>query len=202
MDTVDEDNNFDFRVMNYIFDELCEWDCEYDVCLIKDWEVEHMPKLASKTCSEEEEAKLKGPWDKPFARKALELNGFHINWGRYRKAPFTYKVEDLETVIGKIDKIFYMIASFCPPADTKVKKPYFLYPKCDDMEDFEWFLSDGNDPKEILLLQTYKEINPNLKISVAVGGWNFPSAIFSEMANNEEYREKWVKQVKIFVDKY
>ena len=37
-----------------------------------------------------------------------------------------------------------------------------------------------------------KKINPNLKILIAVGGWNFGSGPFSDMVNNEALRKNFV----------
>ena len=51
-------------------------------------------------------------------------------------------------------------------------------------------------------MRTYKEINPELKIVIAIGGWNFPSAYFSEMASTPEYRAAWIKKAKKFIDQY
>lgn len=43
------------------------------------------------------------------------------------------------------------------------------------------------------ILNTYKEINPKLKIIIAIGGWNFPSAYFSQMAESYVNRAAFSK---------
>ena len=47
---------------------------------------------------------------------------------------------------------------------------------------------DPEDGEEIDMISFYKKMNSKLKILIAVGGWNFPSAYYSEMANSTIYR--------------
>ena len=104
-----------------------------------------------------------------------------------------------------MDSLYYFIAYFCPPLASLKARPYWADLYCQDKEEFELFLVneiDGKDVKEIEEIKTFKEINPDFKLDIAVGGWNQPSAMFSEMANNEEYRSKFVKATKKLIDDY
>lgn len=47
-----------------------------------------------------------------------------------------------------------------------------------------------------------KEQNPNLKVLLAIGGWNHGSAAFSDVVNNDVQRANFVKNAVDYVKKY
>ena len=59
---------------------------------------------------------------------------------------------------------------------------------------FKW-----NDEQMYKKMHALKEINKDVKIMLAVGGWNHGSLLFSDMARSERRRKNFVDKAVIFL---
>jgi hypothetical protein len=62
---------------------------------------------------------------------------------------------------------------------------------------YEW-----NDETMYAAVVALRSQNPSLKVLISVGGWNVGSAPFSEMANNDEARARFVSSSVEFLQQY
>merc|ERR1711936_537760 len=98
---------------------------------------------------------------------------YHTNWSQYRKEPALFEPEDIDPHL--CTNIIYAFAQI----NSKHK-----------LSMFEW--NDDDMYKRTIAL---KEKNPNLVISLAVGGWNHEEgrkSKFSVMVNNDGYRKTFI----------
>lgn len=116
------------------------------------------------------------------AENKTMMGAYFANWAQYHTTPYTYTPENLSPIIGKIDQLMYG----------------FLYFD----ESFNMKLIEPKDPEFISTIVGYKSSNPNLKVIASVGGWNFPSALFSKMASSSSSRTAFINSLKATLDQH
>ena len=116
------------------------------------------------------------------AESSRVMDGYFVNWAQYRPSPYTYLPSNLAPIVGKINHLMYS----------------FLYFD----ENFSVYTVEPKDVEFIQDIMTYKQSNPNLKVLISVGGWNFPSANFSRMVSTEENRKAFITSLKSFVTQH
>jgi len=104
-----------------------------------------------------------------------------------------------------VDQIYYSFIYFCPPAGTN-PMPYWAvapYGSCTDSSQYTLMSVEPADASYIPTIVNYKSQNPNLKVILSVGGWNFPSSYFSKMVSSAANRQifinscvQWLQQYK------
>lgn len=80
--------------------------------------------------------------------------------------------------------------------------PYWAsapYGDCHDENEYSIMSVEAKDPQFMKQITAYKAYNPNLKVVLSVGGWNFPSEYFSRMAASTAARAKFVSSAKAFL---
>ena len=80
--------------------------------------------------------------------------------------------------------------------------PYWAIPpygNCTDASAYELLNVDPKDPQFQKQIVGYKRSNPELKLVASVGGWNYPSAFFSEMVSTAENRAIFVNSAKAYI---
>merc|ERR1712226_794801 len=98
---------------------------------------------------------------------------YHTNWSQYRKHPAIFFPEDIDPFL--CTNIIYAFAQI----NGKHK-----------LSMFEW-----NDDEMYKRTMALKKKNPELRISLAVGGWNHEEGSkskFSVMVNNDNYRKTFI----------
>lgn len=110
------------------------------------------------------------------------MGAYFVNWAQYRAAPYTYKPDKLQPIVGSIDQLMYAFAKF------------------DDSFSVQFVeTDDGTMIPEVI---QYKQQNPNLKVFISVGGWTFPSAMFSKMVSTSTNRAAFISSLQAFMQKY
>lgn len=110
---------------------------------------------------------------------------FFTNWSQYRRSNGKFLPENIEPSLCT-----HIIFSFAKLVNDRIE-PY----EWND-QSTEW--SDGSYARIMKL----KEQNPNLKVLLAIGGWNHGSAAFSDVVNNDVQRANFVKNAVDYVKKY
>lgn len=110
------------------------------------------------------------------------LGGYFTNWPQYRAAPYTYKPAQLKPIVGKLDHIMYAFAKF------------------DDSFNLQPVEYDDDTMMKAVI--AYKQQNSDLKVLLSVGGWTFPSAMFSKMASTKDNRAAFIKSLQAYLTKY
>jgi len=137
------------------------------------------------------------------------FHGYFANWAQYHAKPYDYRPADLKILAPKMDFITYSFAFFCP--DTMGVKggkkdgptpTYWLLDRnlCNESNPMDIVAPEPNDAGEesggklnfMADVTDFKKDNENLKVILSIGGWNFPSAYFSQMVSTKEYRTKWI----------
>jgi len=125
------------------------------------------------------------------------LGVYFANWAHYRQAPYTFTPTDLVPIINKIDNIFYFCYYFCPPPGTS-PMPYWAIPpygNCTSETAYQLLSVEPMDFQYIPQLVGFKSLNPKLKVFLSIGGWNFPSHFFSQMAMSKQSRSIFIQSV-------
>ena len=116
----------------------------------------------------------------PVRSECSKIFGAYFpNWAQYRPSPYTYDAESLGGIIARVDHLMYAYAHFD--------------------SNYSLILTDANDTNFIKDITAYKLNNPNLKLLLSVGGHNFPSANFSDMASSQANRAAFIGSVKDFL---
>jgi len=131
------------------------------------------------------------------------LGGYFANWAQYHPAPYNFSASSVEPLINSLDHLSYSFAYFCPtPAAIQ---PYWVTELgyCEGKQPFELITVE---PKDEEFLQTLKDLrtkhNSSMKLIASVGGWNFPSAFWSDMVSTAASRSTFVASVQSFMQKY
>ena len=109
------------------------------------------------------------------------FSGLFPNWAQYRESPYTFTPKHLQGIVGRLDHIIYAHAYF-------------------SSNDFQVAFTDPRDKIFIRDLMSYKTSHPQLKVLISIGGENFPSKNFSEMASSNESRELFISSLQIFLE--
>eukprot|EP00049_Salpingoeca_infusionum_P009234 m.153028 g.153028 ORF g.153028 m.153028 type:complete len:567 (-) comp14278_c0_seq1:690-2390(-) len=157
------------------------------------------------------------------------FGNYFANWAQYRSPPFTYTPTDLQPAVSKFDYIVYAFAWMnggCDGCKGDVVYDWIgqckyangtcaMYangtrqnPQCPvgatPCTDFNFTIvspepADDDFYKKVV---AFKQANPGLKILLSVGGWNFPSSIFSIMTANEQARKSFIQSAQDFMTKF
>ncbi|RMZ93814.1 putative chitinase 3, partial [Brachionus plicatilis] len=110
---------------------------------------------------------------------------YYTNWAQYRQGDGKFQPEDVD--VNLCDMVIFAFAKL----------------EGDKIVPFEW-----NDLSTSWLPGMYdrtinlKNQNPNVKISIAIGGWNVGSGPFSKMVADDNMRSNFVRNAVEFVKKY
>lgn len=110
------------------------------------------------------------------------MGGYFVNWAQYRASPYTYKPAQLQPIVGSIDQLMYAFAKF----DDSFNVQFVEY-------------DDGTMIADVV---KYKQQNPSLKVLISVGGWTFPSAMFSRMVSSAENRAAFIHSLGDFLQQH
>eukprot|EP01083_Nonionella_stella_P235989 829252_1 len=125
------------------------------------------------------------------------------NWAQYTASPYTFTPASLKPIISKLNVINYAFSYFCPSPD--MYQPYWVQPPysvCNGKQPFQITNIEYNDPTMYKQIINYKSTNPNLKVMISVGGWNFPSNFYSTMVANQTARTVFIQSVIAYMDQY
>lgn len=140
----------------------------------------------------------------PQRRADSESGSYTVNWAHWRPAPYTWSAEDFSPIASRVNQVTYSFVYFCPPPGTS-PMPYWAqapYGSCSDSTAFTLMSVDTTDTQALQTLVSYKSGNPNLKVGISIGGWNFPSAFFSALAASATGRTTFAKSVASWVQQY
>ena len=132
------------------------------------------------------------------------LGAYFANWAQYHTAPYTHTPDMLAPIAGKTGAFYYGFVYFCPQASTS-PMPYWAvapFGDCTAATEYELVTVDPKDDAFMKTITGYKAQNPSLKVIVSIGGWNFPSSYFSEMASTSANRAKFIASVKAFISQH
>ncbi len=110
---------------------------------------------------------------------------FFSNWAQYREGDAKFMPENIDANLCT-----HIVFSFAKVID-------------DSLQPYEWNdestgWSKGLYERSVAL----KEINPELKVMLAVGGWNHGSGPFSKMANDDTKRANFVRNTVSYLLKH
>ena len=131
------------------------------------------------------------------------ISTYFPNWAQYNPNPYTFTPAKLSPIINEINVINYAFAYFCP--SSSMIQPYWVNPPysvCNGKQPFQITNIEYNDEQMYKEIINYKKTNPNLKVFISVGGWNFPSNFYSTMVSNVEYRTTFINSVVAYLNKY
>ena len=129
---------------------------------------------------------------------------YFTNWAQYHQQGYSYEATDLAPISDKLAEINYAFLYFCPPPGTS-PMPYWAQPpygSCSDATAFQLMSVDPKDAVYIPQIVAMKATNPDLKVMLSVGGWNFPAAFFSAMAKTAASRAIFVASVKSWIAQF
>lgn len=128
------------------------------------------------------------------------FNAYFANWAQYHKSGYSYTASDLAPIAGKMDMLTYAFAYFCPAEG--VTKPYWITDRklCDGKQPFDLIAPEPKDPEYYKTVTGFKQQNSNLKVVLSIGGWNFPSAFFSQMVSTQANRAKFIQSATSYMN--
>lgn len=110
------------------------------------------------------------------------LGAYFANWAQYHQSPYTYTPDKLQPIMNSLDQLMYSFLYF-----DQSYKVYTIEPK---------------DPQFIPQVVQYKQSNPKLKVIASIGGWNFPSEMFSKMVSTPANRKAFIDSLNVIMKKY
>lgn len=132
------------------------------------------------------------------------LGSYAPNWSQYRPSPYTYTIDKLSSVSNRLDEVIWSFVYFCPPPGTN-PMPYWAvapYGSCTDETAYQLMSVDPSDGPALQTLNGFKASNGDLRVLISIGGWNFPSAYFSQMASSASTRATFAQSVSSWVSQY
>eukprot|EP01084_Bolivina_argentea_P228814 386362_1 len=130
------------------------------------------------------------------------IGAYFPNWAQYRPAPATYTPSQLEGIITTINVVWYGFAYFCP--NSSMDQPYWVTQLnlCQGKQPFDVVNIEPKDPQFYRQIVGFKSQNPKLKVLISIGGWNFPSNFWSQMASYSGSRSTFIASCKSFMSEY
>lgn len=120
-----------------------------------------------------------GPTPDPSLGSAYKLVCYYTSWSQYREGDGSCFPDAIDPFLCT-----HVIYSFANISN-------------DEIDTWEW-----NDVTLYDTLNTLKDRNPGLKTLLSVGGWNFGSQRFSDIASNSRRRRTFIKSVPPFLRTY
>lgn len=120
------------------------------------------------------------------ADKNYKIVCYYTNWAQYRPAPANFFPENIDPWLCT-----HIIFSFAKINDNLELAPF-------EWNDISTAWIKGMYQKTVSL----KKINKNLKVLIAVGGWNMGSKPFSDMAMTKRSRNNFADKAVEFLKKY
>lgn len=108
------------------------------------------------------------------------VGAYFSNSGQYRAKPYTYLPENLAR---RLDYLMYAFAYF-------------------NSDNYTIEFTDPNDQEFIRQIMKYKVSYPDVKILISVGGADFPSKNYSDMASTSAGRAAFISNLKSFISLY
>lgn len=137
------------------------------------------------------------------ASGAGQVNAYFANWAQYHHAPYKYTPQNLTAIAQDLDVLTYAFAYFCPAVGVKPAYWVDMLGWCNNTEPFSIVASDPKDiPTFYGQVQGLKQLNTKLKTVLSIGGWNFPSAYFSQMASTAANRAAFITSIAAWIDNY
>jgi len=136
--------------------------------------------------------------------QSYTFGAYFANWAQYRPSPYTYRASNLQSIIRRVDQIYYGFVYFCPPAGTN-PLPYWAVPpygNCNDASEYQLLSVEPADAQFIPQIVAMKSTNPNLKVLLSIGGWNFPSNYFSKLAASSTATQKFINSTLSWLTQY
>lgn len=130
------------------------------------------------------------------------IGAYFPNWAQYRPSPATYTPTQLEGIIDTLNVVWYGFAYFCP--NSSMVQPYWVTSLglCQGKQPFDVVSIEPKDPQFYQQIIGYKSRNKNLKVILSIGGWNFPSNFYSQMASDSSSRATFIASAKAFIQQY
>lgn len=119
----------------------------------------------------------KGQNSRPRSSSHKKVVCYYTNWSQYRRRPTNFAPENVDPFL--CTHIIYAFAKLNSNSE---------------LESFEW--NDVSTDWSVGMydrMMNLKKVNKNLKILLAVGGWNLGSGPFSQMAHDDEKRKNFIK---------
>lgn len=138
------------------------------------------------------------------ANTSLLLGAYATNWAQYHAAPYSWQPSMLSPIVPMLDEVNYAFIYFCPPPGT-TPMPYWALPpygSCSDATAYQLMSVDPHDAGFLATITGFKSTNPSLKLILSVGGWNFPSAYFSQMAATATSRATFIQSAAQWMQQY
>jgi len=76
------------------------------------------------------------------------------------------------------------------------------YGNCNDASEYQLLSVEPADAQFIPQIVAMKSTNPNLKVLLSIGGWNFPSNYFSKLAANSTATQKFINSTLSWLNQY
>ena len=139
-----------------------------------------------------------------YTTATVNFSTYFANWALYHLPPYGYEMNDLSPLVSSLSEVNYAFMYFCPPPGTD-PLPYWAkapYGSCSDATAFQLMSVEPKDDGFLQTLVTFRTQNPGLRLMLSVGGWNFPSAYFSDMAASAATRQTFINSVIQWLTKY
>eukprot|EP01084_Bolivina_argentea_P229089 386733_1 len=130
------------------------------------------------------------------------IGAYFPNWAQYRPAPATFTPSQMQPIVSTINVIWYGFAYFCP--NSSMVQPYWVTQMnlCQGKQPFDVINIEPKDPQFYQQMVGFKSQNKDLKVLISIGGWNFPSNFWSQMASDKGSRTKFINSCKSFMSQY
>ncbi|EDQ86724.1 uncharacterized protein MONBRDRAFT_38339 [Monosiga brevicollis MX1] len=157
------------------------------------------------------------------------FGNYFANWAQYRAGDFSYTPQQLAPAVSKFDYIVYAFAwmnggcggcngdvvydrlgqcrfpnGTCSMFSNGTRES----PECPTGAvrctegNFTLVSPEPADPQFYESVVAFKQQNPGLKVLLSVGGWNFPSSVYSIMVSDDNYRLSFINSCLDFMTKY
>ena len=130
------------------------------------------------------------------------IGAYFPNWAQYRPSPATFTPTQASPIMKTINVLYYGFAYFCP--NSSMAQPYWVtqLKLCQGKQPFDVVNIEPKDPQFYQEFVQYKSQNPALKVVISIGGWNFPSNFWSQMASDASSRSAFITSAKNFMSQY
>jgi GH18 family chitinase len=135
---------------------------------------------------------------------AYNFSTYFANWAQYHANGYSFTAQDLAPIVNRLTEINYAFLYFCPPPGT-TPMPYWSLPPygaCTDATAYQLMSVDPHDAEFLATIAGYRSSNPQLKLMLSVGGWNFPASYWSALAATASSRTTFIQSVQSWMQQY